>query len=68
MPARVTVIERQAGDPLVVQYAIRSPHGTLTLTFVAQGPALAGNARRLFQNIARGCFLGPAPAAQRGQR
>jgi hypothetical protein len=68
MPARVTVIERQDGEgaggpgsPLVVQYAIRHRYGTLTLTFVAHGPGLAGNARRLFQNIVRGCSLGPAP-------
>ena len=72
VPGRVTVIERQAGDgagaggagsPLVVQYAIRHRYGTLTLTFVAHGPGLAGNARRLFQNIVRGCYLGPAPLA-----
>ena len=68
MPARVTVVERQEGDapggagsPLVVQYAIRHRHGTLTLTFVADGPGLAGNARRLFQNIVRGCHLGTEP-------
>ncbi|HXD64055.1 MAG TPA: hypothetical protein VNV17_05550 [Solirubrobacteraceae bacterium] len=71
MAARVTVIERQEGDgagaggagPLVVQYAIRHRHGTLTLTFVTHGPGLAGNARRLFQNIVRGCHLGTAPLA-----
>jgi hypothetical protein len=73
MPARVTVVERQDGDgagqaggagaPLVVQYAIRHRHGTLTLTFVTRGPGLAGNARRLFQNIVRGCYLGPTPLA-----
>ena len=67
MPTRATVVERQEGDdagsPLVVQYAIRHRHGTLTLTFVAQGPALAGNARRLFQNIVRGCHLGSGPLA-----
>jgi hypothetical protein len=63
MPGRVTVVERQVGEPLVVQYVLSSSHGTLTLTFVAQGPALAGNARRLFQNVARGCYLGPAPLA-----
>ncbi|MGZ4299813.1 MAG: hypothetical protein ACXVVK_22485 [Solirubrobacteraceae bacterium] len=65
MPTRVTVIERQDGEapasPLVVQYAVRHRYGTLTLTFVAHGPGLAGNARRLFQNIVRGCSLGPAP-------
>jgi hypothetical protein len=67
MPARVTVVERQDGDapasPLVVQYAISHRHGTLTLTFVAKGPGLAGNARRLFQNIVRGCYLGTEPLA-----
>jgi hypothetical protein len=67
MPARVTVIERQDGDgadsPLIVQYAISQRYGTLTLTFVTRGPGLAGNARRLFQNIVRGCYLGPAPLA-----
>jgi hypothetical protein len=68
MPTRVTMVERQekagAGTPaslLVVQYAISHRHGTLTLTFVAEGPALAGNARRLFQNIVRGCYLGTEP-------
>jgi hypothetical protein len=68
MPIRATVVERQEDDgaggaesPLVVQYAIRHRYGTLTLTFVAHGPGLAGNARRLFQNIVRGCYLGPAP-------
>jgi hypothetical protein len=70
MPARVTVVERQEGDgvgeagsPLVVQYTISHRHGTLTLTltFVAHGPGLAGNARRLFQNIVRGCHLGSGP-------
>ncbi len=68
MPARVTVVERQDGDapasPLVVQYAISHRHGTLTLTFVADGPGLAGNARRLFQNIVRGCHLGTEPLAR----
>jgi hypothetical protein len=67
----VTVIERHEGDgagsggtgSLVVQYAIRHRHGTLTLTFVTHGPGLAGNARRLFQNIVRGCDLGTAPLA-----
>jgi len=63
MPGRVTVIERQDGDhpdaPLVVQYVIAHRYGALTLTFVTGGPALAGNARRLFQNIVRGCRLGP---------
>jgi hypothetical protein len=70
LPARATVIERQDGDapgglgsPLVVQYAVSQRYGTLTLTFVADGPGLAGNARRLFQNIVRGCSLGPAPLA-----
>jgi hypothetical protein len=70
MPARVTVVERVHGDgaggtvsPLVVQYAISHRYGTLTLTFVAHGPALAGNARRLFQNIVRGCSLGTDPPA-----
>jgi hypothetical protein len=67
LPARVTVIERQDGDapasPLVVQYTVSHRYGTLTLTFVAHGPGLAGNARRLFQNIVRGCYLGPAPLA-----
>jgi hypothetical protein len=67
MPARVTVVERQEGaapqSPLVVQYAISHRQGTLTLTFVADGPALAGNARRLFQNIVRGCYLGTTPPA-----
>lgn len=73
MPRRVTVVERQDGDgavagagagsPLVVQYAIRHRFGTLTLTFVTHGPALAGNARRLFQNIVRGCYLGSEPLA-----
>lgn len=69
MPVRATVIERQDGDdrvggapsPLVVQYAVSHRYGTLTLTFVTHGPGLAGNARRLFQNIVRGCHLGPAP-------
>jgi hypothetical protein len=65
MPARVTVVERQedqgAGAALVVQYAISHRHGTLTLTFVTDGPGLAGNARRLFQNIVRGCRLGTEP-------
>jgi hypothetical protein len=64
MPHRVTMIERQDGDragaPLVVQYVIAHHYGALTLTFVTAGPALAGNARRLFQNIVRGCRLGPA--------
>ena len=58
---------RRAGSggtgSLVVQYAIRQRHGTLTLTFVTHGPGLAGNARRLFQNIVRGCHLGTAPLA-----
>jgi hypothetical protein len=75
MPARVTMVERQdadgdeadgaggAGSPLIVQYAISHRYGTLTLTFVTRGPGLAGNARRLFQNIVRGCYLGPAPLA-----
>jgi hypothetical protein len=71
MPARVTVVERQDGDdgaggaggPLIVQYAISHRHGTLTLTFVTRGPGLAGNARRLFQNIVRGSYLGPTPLA-----
>jgi hypothetical protein len=70
MPARVTVVERQdddgaggAGSPLVVQYAISHRYGALTLTFVAHGPGLAGNARRLFQNIVRGCYLGSEPLA-----
>jgi hypothetical protein len=67
MPTRVTVVERQEDDEaesrLVVQYAIRHRHGTLTLTFVAHGPALAGNARRLFQNIVRGCYLSRGPLA-----
>jgi hypothetical protein len=66
MPGRVTVIERLDGDasdaPLVVQYALAHRYGALTLTFVTGGPALAGNARRLFQNIVRGCRL---EAAQR---
>jgi hypothetical protein len=69
MPHRVGVIERQEGDPaggpvspLVVQYVIDHRAGALTLTFVTGGPALAGNARRLFQNIVRGCRLGPAPS------
>ena len=68
MPARVTVVERQDGDapssPLVVQYTRRHPQGTLTLTFVAAGPALAGNARRLFQNIVRACYLGTEPLVE----
>jgi hypothetical protein len=67
MPGRVSVIERQDGDsadsPLVVQYVLRHRYGALTLTFVTDGPALAGNARRLFQNIVRGCRLGPEPLA-----
>jgi hypothetical protein len=73
MPGRVTVVERLEGDgaggaggavsPLVVQYAIRHGRDTLTLTFVTHGPALAGNARRLFQNIVRGCRL--SASAQR---
>jgi hypothetical protein len=70
MPARVTMVERQGGDgasgtvsPLVVQYTARHPEGALTLTFVAAGPALAGNARRLFQNIVRGCHLAIDPRA-----
>ncbi|HEY2321021.1 MAG TPA: hypothetical protein VGH67_22125 [Solirubrobacteraceae bacterium] len=67
MTGRVSVIERQEDDrpgaPLIVQYAIALRYGTLTLTFVAGGPALAGNARRLFQNIVRGCRLGPEPPA-----
>jgi hypothetical protein len=61
MPARVAVVERQDGEapssPLVVQYTRRERQGVLTLTFVADSPALAGNARRLFQNIVRGCHL-----------
>jgi hypothetical protein len=65
MPARVTVVERQDGEepsaPLVVQYTRRASQGMLTLTFVADSPALAGNARRLFQNIVRGCSLGTEP-------
>lgn len=68
MPVRVTVVERQdgeggsgAGGPLIVQYAIRHRYGALTLTFVADGPGLAGNARRLFQNIVRGAYLGTDP-------
>jgi hypothetical protein len=70
MPARVRVIERQEGDgagasgpSLVVQYTIGHRQGTLTLTFVAHGPGLAGNARRLFQNIVRSCYLGSEPLA-----
>jgi hypothetical protein len=70
MPARVTVVERQdvdgaggPGSPLIVQYAISHRYGTLTLTFVADGPGLAGNARRLFQNIVRGAYLGTDPLA-----
>jgi hypothetical protein len=65
MLGRVTVIERLDGDtfrsPLVVQYAVAHRYGTLTLTFVAHAPGLAGNARRLFQNIVRGCYLGAEP-------
>jgi hypothetical protein len=68
MPARVTMVERQegsgageSGSSLVVQYTIGHRQGTLTLTFVAEGPALEGNARRLFQNIVRGCYLGTEP-------
>ncbi len=70
MPRRVRMVERQDGDgngaggagsPLVVQYAVSHRLGTLTLTFVADGPGLAGNARRLFQNIVRGCYLGSEP-------
>ena len=65
MLGRVTMIERLDGDaspsPLVVQYAIAHRYGTLTLTFVAHGSGLAGNARRLFQNIVRGCYLGTEP-------
>jgi hypothetical protein len=65
MAAPVTMVERQDGDapssPLVVQYTKSHPQGTLTLTFVAAGPALAGNARRLFQNIVRGCHLAIGP-------
>jgi hypothetical protein len=68
MPARVTMVERQEGagvdgsrPALVVQYTIGHRQGTLTLTFVAEGAALAGNARRLFQNIVRGCYLGSEP-------
>jgi hypothetical protein len=71
MPARVTVVERHDGDgargtgglgsPLIVQYAISHRSGTITLTFVTHGSALAGNARRLFQNIVRGCYLGSEP-------
>jgi hypothetical protein len=68
MPARVTMVERQEGagvdgsrPALVVQYTIGHRQGTLTLTFVAEGAALAGNARRLFQNIVRGCYLGTGP-------
>jgi hypothetical protein len=65
MHGRVTMIERQDGEapdaPLVIQYAVSHRYGALTLTFVAQGSALAGNARRLFQNIVRGCHLGPHP-------
>jgi hypothetical protein len=70
MPARVTVVERQdddgaagAASALVVQYAISHRYGALTLTFVAHAPGLAGNARRLFQNIVRGCYLGTEPLA-----
>lgn len=69
MPARVRVIERQDGQaqdaPLIVQYVVRHRYGAITLTFVAQGLGLAGNARRLFQNIVRGCSLGPVPRDQR---
>jgi hypothetical protein len=65
MSGRVTVIERQDGDPpssaLTVQYVVKHRYGALTLTFLASGPALAGNARRLFQNIVRGCYFGPTP-------
>jgi hypothetical protein len=67
MAARVTMVERQDSDapsaPLVVQYTTRHPQGVLTVTFVADGPALAGNARRLFQNIVRGCHLAIDPRA-----
>src|SRR6201995_1195468 len=70
MAAPVTAVERREGDgagatisPLVVQYTKSHPRGTLTLTFVAEGPALAGNARRLFQNIVRGCHLAIDPRA-----
>ncbi len=72
MTGRVTVIERQDDEapdaPLIVQYAARHRRETLTLTFVTQGPALAGNARRLFQNVVRGCSLGRAPADRPSQR
>ena len=65
MLGRVTMIERRDGDaaesPLIVQYAIAHRYGTLTLTFVTHGPGLGGNARRLFQNIVRGCHLGTEP-------
>ena len=68
MPARVTMVERREGaggdgdgSCLIVQYTIGHRQGTITLTFVADNPALAGNARRLFQNIVRGCYLGPEP-------
>ncbi len=67
MPAPVTVAERRDGDlpgsPLIVQYAIVQRAGTVSLTFVTDGPGLAGNARRLFQNVARGCCLGAEPPA-----
>jgi hypothetical protein len=67
MRAPVTVVERQDGEqpssPLVVQYTRREPQGVLTLTFVADNPALAGNARRLFQNIVRGTHLAVASRA-----
>ena len=58
---KVRVIEREA-DELTVQYAVRTRHGTLTLTFIPCDDETAGNAgRRLFQNIVRGVRLGRRP-------
>ncbi len=72
MIGRTTVIERpdegppppgepDDARPLIVQYVVRTRHSALTLTFRTEGAALAGNARRLFQNIVRGSYLGPKP-------
>ena len=64
MPARVTMIERLDGDGVRRRPSSSSTrshrYGTLTLTFVAHGSGLAGNARRLFQNIVRGCISAPS--------
>jgi len=51
-----------APPPLTVQYAIRTRHGVLTLTFHAEGHGIAQDfGRRLFMDVARGSHLGPTP-------